>query len=397
MVIHNSSATSLRLRRRIAFLLCLASTVSALLLTRSPVVSPSSLVAAQSVKRMHTYLGTTHAHTGLSNTHGKDEATTEEVFSAARASGYDFFVLTEHSGPTGPKNPDRFFADARRIAAEMTTQRFVAISGYEYSENHNDGDTDAGHLTVLGTDDVVNASAPGMDFGVFYSQLMEEAAVRTVLAGFNHPRRTGHPGARPSLLTPQTRQTFALTETHNRATYRQAREEEFYSAMIAELDAGWRVAPACGIDGHGLDEVVAVEHGDVVPCRTGILAPSLSEARVVRALRARRVFSTRDMNLHLRYRANERWMGAQLNAPSRVDFAIRAHDPNVGRPLDRINRVEVVGSGGAVLASRAFDDHRVVWRPRVRTGQNTYMLVRVFTRDQPTATALAAPVWLSAR
>lgn len=346
---------------------------------------------------MYTYFGTTHAHTGAFNTHGHDDSTTEQVFDAARTSGYDFLVLTEHSGPTGPKNPTQFYADAQRIAAEKTTSRFAAIAGYEYSDNRNDGDTDRGHITTVGTDDFVNASAVGMDFTAFFAYLVEQAASRLVLAGFNHPPATGHSGARPELLTTETRRAFALTETHNRATYRQAREEQFYAAMIAELDTGWRVAPTCGLDSHGVEELTAMESPDSKPCRTGILAPSLTPTRVLKALRARRTFASRDMNLRVRYKANDRWMGAQLNAPARVDFAIRVRDPDVEQPLDRISRIEVIGTGGAVLASQTFNDHRAVWRPSLRTGENTYMLVRVFTNDHPTATAVAAPVWVGAR
>lgn len=392
-----SPAPRLPQARRLALVLGAAALTPALVLAHAPdVVSPTP-AGARTVTRLNTYWGSTHAHTGASNTHGKDEATTEQVFDAARGNGFDFFMLTEHTGPTGPRNPDQFFADAQRIAAEMTTKRFAAISGYEYSDNRNDGDTDRGHITVIGTEDFVNARLPGMDFTTFLAHLVEVDADRTVLAGFAHPPAAGHGAARPTLLTPESRRMMALSETHNHATYRQAREEQYYAALIAELDAGWRVAPACGLDDHGVGEVLAVESVGVDPCRTGVLAPSLSPARIIKAMLARRVFATRDMNLHVRYRANDRWMGAQLDAPGRVQFSIRARDPDLDQRLDRVSRIEVVGTGGAVLASRTFDEHRVLWRPRVRTGDNTYMLVRVFTDDHPTATALAAPVWLSAR
>lgn len=386
-----------RLRRGLALSLCCAALAAPLTLGQSSSVASQSLSAARSTTRLHTFFGTTHAHTGAFNTHGEDDSTAQQVFAAARANGFDFFVLTEHTGPTGPRNPGQFFAESSRVAAAMTSGRFAPISGYEYSENRNDDDTDRGHLTVVGTEDFVNASAPGMGFATFLSYLVDQALNRSVLAGFNHPPPTGHGASRPDLLTGPTRRTIALTETHNHTTYRQTREEEYYSAMIAELDAGWRVAPTCGLDSHGVAEVMAVETADVKPCRTGVLAPSLSPARIISAMRARRVFSTRDMNLHLRYRANDRWMGAQLGTPARVEFAIRVRDPDVERVGDRITRVEVIGTGGAVLASQPVAAHRTVWRPRVRTGQNRYMLVRVFTADQPTATAVAAPIWIGAR
>ena len=343
---------------------------------------------------MRTYLGTTHAHTGAFNTHGHDDSTIEEVFDAARGGGYDFLLLTEHTGRTGPRNPVKFYDDARRIAAQKSRHDFAAIAGYEYSDNRNDGDLDHGHLTAAGTDDFVDADLPGMDFTAFLAYLVEQAASRLVLAGFNHPPATGHRAAGPERLTPETRRLFALTETHGRATYRQARDEQYYAAMITHLDAGWRVAPTCGLDSHGVQELVAVESAEHSPCRTGVLATSLTPTKVLRAMRARRTYASRDMNLRLRYRANGRWMGAELGTPRRVDLAIRVREPDVADPMDRVSRIEVVGTGGVVLAAQEVNDHRAVWRPRVRTGGNTYLLVRVFTHDHPSATAVAAPVWV---
>jgi hypothetical protein len=343
---------------------------------------------------MRVYLGTTHAHTGAFNNHGKDESTPEEVFATARASGFDFFLLTEHSGPSGPADPEQFYARARQAAAESTTAGFAGLAGYEYSDNLDDGDTDRGHLTAVGTDDVVDAMAPGADFARFLTYLTDQDSSRVVLAGFNHPPPSGHGASRPSLLTPATRRVVALTETHNHERYRRAREKRFYAAMLAELDRGWRVAPTCGLDSHGLPEITNVETSEISPCRTGILAPGLTPADVLAALRARRTFASRDMNLRVRYSANGRWMGASLGAPRRVRFEIRAADPDVGRRRDGIRRLDVVGTHGRVLASRRFSGHRVLWRPQVPRRRNSYMFVRAFTRNHRTATALAAPVWM---
>ena len=270
----------------------------------------------------------------------------------------------------------------------------MALAGYEYSDNNGDGDSDHGHLTAYGTDNFVNAMAPGMDFASFLAYLVQQDADHVVLAGFNHPPRAGHGASRPSLLSPQTRRLVALTETYNHAIYRKRAETHFYAAMIAELDRGWRVAPTCGLDSHGLAEVLAVESGDVKPCRTGILAPSLTPANVVAALLARRTFASRDLNLHLTYTANGSWMGSQLRHPRHVQLDISAEDPNTGRPGDRIRRIEVVGSrGGVLLVSPRFSAHQVHWRPRIPRHHNSYLLVRLYTYDQPTATAIAAPVW----
>ena len=370
----------------------------ALLLTQAPGVAsqrPTTTAATSELPRMRLYLGTTHAHTGAYNNHGWDTSDADDVFAAAEASGFDFFILTEHSGPTGPTAPAQFYDDARQSAADHTTATFAAIAGFEYSDNGGDGDTDKGHLTSVGTDDFVSAMAPGMDFATYLTYLAEQDETNQVLGGFNHPGAAGHGASRPELLRPQTRRLMALTETYLHSTYKQKTEQRYYAAMLAELDRGWRVAPTCGLDSHGLWEVLAKESGDVKPCRTGILAPSLTPTDVLTALLARRTYASRDLNLRLRYSANGSWMGATIGSPDRVRFDIYVRDPNTGRAGDRVRRVDIIGSGGAIVASHRFDAHRVVWRPTVPTRRNRYLLVRVFTHDQPTATVVAAPVWIS--
>lgn len=382
-------------RLRVALLGCSAALVPALAVTQAHgVANPPSTAAAPPVG-MRVFIGSTHAHTGAFNNHGWDDSTPADVFAAAQANGFDFFILTEHSGPTGPTAPEQFYADARQTAADRSSTSFAALVGYEYSDNDGDGDSDHGHLTAVGTDGFVDAMAPGMDFANFLSYLVEQDETNVVVGGFNHPQAAGHSASRTALLRPETRRLMALSETYLHSTYQRKVEQRYFAAMIAELDRGWRVAPTCGLDSHGLWEVLATESADVKPCRTGILAPSLTPDNVLAALLARRTYASRDPNLRMRYSANGSWMGSTIGSPRNVRFDIFVRDPDLGRPGDRIRGIEVIGSGGQVLASRQFDSHRVAWRPEVPTRQNRYMLVRVFTRDQPTASVVAAPVWFS--
>lgn len=358
--------------------------------------SAESEPTARKKPPMRVWFGTTHAHTGSGNSHGEDDSTADDVFAAARDHGFDWFVLTEHSGPTGPSRPAEWYADALDAAERHTAPgAFVAMTGFEYSEN-NDDDNDKGHLTAYGTEDFISAAAPGWDFARFFGYLVEQDADHDVLAGFNHPPSPGHGASVTGLLTPQRRALLALTETHNHVDYLPRRERNYYQAMLVHLARGWRVAPTCGLDGHGLPEVVMAEgtSDDQKPCRTGILARRLTQPAVFNALRARRTFSSRDLNLRVRYRANGRWMGSQLGTPRKVRFQIAVRDPDSGTAADRIRRLQIIGEGGEVLAARRTDAHRVSWRPVVRRRGHDYMFLRVFTHDHRTHTALAAPVWL---
>jgi hypothetical protein len=344
---------------------------------------------------MKVYFGTTHAHTGMHNNHGQDNSTARDIFETAKAHGFDFFLLTEHSGPSGPSDPVEFYADARAQAAALTQDDvFVGMAGYEYSDNGGDGDTDHGHLTVYGTDDFVNAVAPGMTFGALYGYLEAQATQHPVFAGFNHPRRLGHPASARTHLLPEIRRLVPLTEAFNGILTATQPDTRLYRAFVAHLDRGWRVAPTCGLDSHGMWRLRQTESDAQRPCRTGVLAPRLSTGEVVRSILARRVYASADLNLRARYTANDRWMGALIGTPRRVRLNIRLADPDIAKARDRITAVQVIGRRGRLVAARSFDSHQIHWQPTIDPGRNGYLFVRAFSGDERQLTAILAPVWL---
>ncbi|MEQ6902156.1 hypothetical protein [Nocardioides sp. YIM 152588] len=376
---------------RMSLLIAVAALVVGVLVP-SPRSQPAAAAAAP---WMTIYFGTTHAHTGAYNDHGMDGSGPAEVFAAARRGGHDFVLLTEHAGPTGPARPSAYRSLAEAAADDaMRSGDFVALVGYEYSENGGDGDRDSGHLTGYGTAAFPDATARGMDFDGFLDLLVRDARSGPVLAGLNHPVGTGHPAAAAARLTPARRAVVVMSETSNKVRYRASDEAAYYRAFVRHLDDGWRVAPTCGVDSHGTRQIAKRETESKKPCRTGLLAPSLSRDDVVAALLERRIYSTRDANLRATYSANGEWMGSELGSPAQVALDIEVRDPDSGRFQDRITRLEVIGSGGAVLASRTFSAHDVTWRPTVAAGSNDYLFVRVFNGERSAHTAVLAPVWL---
>ena len=344
---------------------------------------------------MNTYFGTTHAHTGAENDHGVDSSTSDQVFATAKSYGYNFIFLTEHAGPTGPADPQTYYANAQAQAdAYSENEKFIGLAGYEYSENGGDGDSDSGHMTGWGTQEFVNAMAPGMKFSSFYDLLLANSNLpRPVLAGFNHPIATGHAASVPSLLTPERRELVVMSETSNKVGFNQTEETEYYNAYVAELDRGWRVGPTCGLDTHGLTSLKQMETSTKKPCRTGLLAPSLSKETLIDAFKQRRIYSTRDSNMLVSYSVNNLWMGSKVGKPTDASFAINVSDPDTSATSDKIKKIEVIGKGGVVLASQNFDAHTVSWQPTVSVTSNSYMFIRVFNGERTTHTAVAAPVW----
>jgi len=344
---------------------------------------------------MRVYFGTTHSHTGADNNHGPDDSQSPDVFEAAKADGFDFLLLTEHSGPSGPIDPVAFYTDARAQASAFSEDDvFVGLAGYEYTENAGRDDDDSGHMTVYGTDDFVNAMAVGWTFEALYDYLVDQSTTHRVLAGFNHPGPRGHQASARRYLTPDVRHLVPFTEAFNGYVTDEKPDTHLYRAFLEHLERGWRVAPTCGLDSHSLMRLTQDESDKERPCRTGLLAPSLTRGAVLRALMARRIYASADQNLRARYTANDRWMGRVLSPRrTRVDFDIKLSDPDTGQLRDRITRVQVVGEGGRVLASRSFGAHRIRWKVTVNRGRNSYLLVRAFTNDPQQLTAILAPVW----
>lgn len=356
---------------------------------------------------MHAYYGTTHAHTGSQNNHGTDDAGPAEIFETARANGYDFLFLTEHSGPSGPTDPAGYFKGALATARLYSEDgAFAAFAGYEFSENGGDGDSDHGHLTGFGTSTFVSAAEPGMGFGTFLELMATTLQPWPGMIGYNHPPAGGHPASAVGLLTPERRDAVVMTEVMNGVTPSISANKTYFRAMINQLDRGWRIAPTCGQDGHGLYRLKLVETPAKPTCRTAVLAPRLTRWNVLNALENRRMFATWGTNLDVRYKVNGKWMGAEIGTPDTANFEIVVNDPDSTRPSDRITRIEVVGQGGVVLASQTFDAHQATWSTVVPRNGHAYMLVRVFTAayPEPSATqdkgynfaAVAAPVWFNA-
>src|SRR5947208_11849459 len=128
------------------------------------------------------YLGTTHAHSGHSGDHAKtiatrfnngaadyDRHTPLEVFEKAKANGFDFYFMTDHSSPEQNdfyKNgfTDEHWAATKAQAEQASTANFIALRGYEFSRNVDPEKGGLGHMNILNTATWNSAYAKGHTF-----------------------------------------------------------------------------------------------------------------------------------------------------------------------------------------------------------------------------------------
>jgi hypothetical protein len=154
------------------------------------------------------YLGTTHSHRGYSGDHANTVATKFndgvadygrhiplEVFEKAKAEGYDFSFMTDHSSPEQDEFyrngfTDEHWAATRAQAEQASSAKFVALRGYEFSRNVDPEKGGLGHMNVLNGSAWYSAYAEGHTFEWLYDRLATRRD-ELVVAQFNHPAMPG--------------------------------------------------------------------------------------------------------------------------------------------------------------------------------------------------------------
>lgn len=312
-------------------------------------------------------------------------------YAAAKAAGYDFYAATDHSQdaafqPPGPDNPT--WVESKKQAAAATDANFVALAGFEYSENDGPGGT--GHLNVYNSADILNALLPGVDLPYFYKWLAtaKPNGDGPVVASFNHPDEKQYNNW--DYRDPKVTDILTTLEVIN------SNNKIHYPAFIAALDHGWKVSPICGNDNHGLAGITKQTS------RTFLLAKSRSKADLLDAMKNRRTYASLDKNLQARYTVNGQIMGSTLSAAPSYRFDVTISDPDTTNPKDKITKIDIVTDHGAVVSDFApTPDYAIHWQTGVSLPANKYFFVRVWTAgggDAPGAdpanpVAWLAPVW----
>jgi DNA/RNA endonuclease YhcR with UshA esterase domain len=259
---------------------------------------------------MHAYFGDLHSHTGYSDGKG----TPAEAYASSRARGLDFLSVTDHSNWLDPAGVE--WADELVQANSATVDgTFVGLRGFEWTHST------VGHINVYASDTYVDAKvAPYNDLNTFYSWLVVTATTGSV-AQFNHPwaeygdfNNFAYDAAADGVI-----QLQELSEGNPDVP---GSYHSFEAAYRQSLAAGWHVGATDNSDAHNAN------WGSGTPHRTGIVAPNLTPADVLDAMRAQRTFATEDSNLALAMRANGTWMGSVISNAMSIQLDVLALDPD---------------------------------------------------------------------
>jgi hypothetical protein len=312
-------------------------------------------------------------------------------FELAKAAGFDFYAVSDHSQEAafmegGDNNPA--WIATKREAAQATDTNFVALAGFEFSENNGPGGT--GHLNVINSDGILNALEPGNDLAHFYKWL--EAAKANgngpIVASFNHPDAEQYNNW--DYRDPQVTDIITLLEVIN------SNSQIHYDGFLNALDKGWKVSPVSGLDNHGLTGI------NKDSSRTFVLATAKTKAAILEAMKNRRTYASLDKNIQCHYTVNGSTMGSTLTRPDTLNFDISISDPDTDNPNDKITKIDIVTDGGTVAQAYNPDPgYSVEWKPLLHDTANKFFFVRVWNAgggDVPNPNpanpiAWLAPVW----
>jgi hypothetical protein len=372
------------------------------------IVRPGELDETSMSGAYRFYLGTTHAHSGFSGDHAKTVATKFnkgvadynrhtpfEIYEKAKANGFDFYFMTDHSSPEQNEFYKNGFTDehweaTRRQAEQATTSRFLALRGYEFSRNVDPEKGGLGHMNVLNTAGWNSAYAKGHTFEWLYDWLAAQDGAPAV-AQFNHPQMPGN--ARAKNFNDYKGRTKARNAVVTLAEIWNSSDSMDYVPTVQKIWAlGWKVAPTAGTDVHG---PLGVENRRI---RTGVLAERLTSDAIVQALKDRRVYASLEPKLHLEFTLNGHLMGSALASrpPGDLKAKVFVNDP-AGSVLSKVEihgaNYDANGGASKTVASLPVRKGERIVEGSVPGGYDFYYAA-VFKEGVETARAFTSPIWM---
>lgn len=304
---------------------------------------------------MQIYFGDLHSHSGYSDGQG----TPADAYATAKASGIDFFALTDHGFMlTAPEWQETL----NQANAATVDGQFVALRGFEYS--HAQGD-----LIVLGTNTYISRNDPRYDtLAEFYDWIAGQPPAigqfTQARPGFNFNNFAYHPAADRKITL---------------------RELSTAEQFFLSLNAGWHLSVSYNSDTH-------TTNWGCCP-HMGAIAPELTQPAILDALRAGRTFfvSPHDRNLAVMMQANGHWMGATVPRTTTLNFIINAHDPDpTGGNLNL-----VLHDNGLPVASAWLQSSLIyTWTPTIPATPGHYYYVTAYYDGWLAPPAYSSPIWV---
>jgi len=319
-----------------------------LLLVDSSALLTVSVARAHPAAAYQFYYGNLHAHSGFSDGNqdsistGQSQPLQDYQFAAA-SQHFDFLGLSEHNhAQAGMHLAD--YARGRTQATHATTATFVALHGTEWGVISG-----GGHLLVYGVTQLFGWE-PG-NYNVFVARNDYPALMRQIskvpggFALFAHPQSGDYgnlAGSAPFSLTADSALVGVPLRSGPATSFTTSygdvgtSYEPVYRTMLAK---GYHVGAGLDHDNH------KTTFGRTTHGRLVVLAPALTEAHLLAALRARRFYGSDDWNAQVALTLAGQPMGSVLRAPAAAALALTYADADNEPAASIILLRGVPGSG----------------------------------------------------
>jgi hypothetical protein len=372
------------------------------------------------------FFGNLHAHTKYSDGSGTPKA----AYTMARNKAHlDFMAITEHNhlaaedgapadrrdGILIAKDHALYVGPAASALIPAATKAnvdgtFVALYGQEFSTISK-----GNHVNVFDVNEVIDVASGDFKGLLTWLDAHPDTTGHRAILQLNHPAdyddTDAHDeygrddfGGEAAWLASMSGAAVLMEVVNGPGTKNGTDLSPNSSAEADYLDylrLGFHVGPTGDQDNH------YKTWGLLTRVRTGVIAPALTKAALLDALRARHVFATEDENLRVVFEVNGHLAGDRFAAPapgSALDIRFTLHDddePDAAYRIDVLagtiagataTKIQAVNQSGDTPAGTwaAIDD--VAYG-----GGFEYLLFRVVQKggeDAPGARVWTAPVWL---
>ena len=332
------------------------------------------------------YYGSNHTHTAAGGDDGK--LSLEEAFSYARDKGkFDFFATTPHSHMITPDG----YQTLRQTAQKFNQDgKFVSLVGQEWGSLSR-----GGHINIFEANQLCQVTSG--DWNTFYKQWLP-AHNEVSWVALNHPKLNDFA---QSLINPQKDAVASKFSTIATIGSRSDYEGEDGNAPISEkaqtydyfLNLGFKVGSLGETDNH------RANWGTSSPVSTGVWSRQLSKSEIVKAIQARRTFSTQVKGLKIWFTLNSNEMGSEGSSPRAMNFTVAFSDPSK-QTTNLYLYGDLDGPGGAqatTIAQSPVKDGQAEWNYSYNASKSgkMYFYLRAVSGDG--VMAFSSPIWVDVK
>jgi len=332
----------------------------------------SSHAQRPSIGGFNVYYGHLHNHSNVSDGTNTPDAAYNYARNTAKL---DFFSLADHSSAIEATEWSAIKAAVDKYNLDGV---FTAFRGFEWTENV------LGHVAVINSENYISIVSPTNTFAGFCNWLNDNECV----AFFNHPGRNNSTGLEFGHFATTPTDKIVGMELWNKTDrfpvyyytdgyYANDGNKSWFDEAI---ERGWKIGASGSEDNH------SGTWGTATPSKLAVLAAANTQTDIYNALKAKRFFTTYDLNLALSFKIGGNEMGSIISAGT-LSFNILASDVD----NELFTQVQLLKNGSVIQT----------WTPNVSTvnisGEMTfatgeYYYIRVKQADNDEA--ISSPIWI---